>query len=188
METQSPTRSRQPDSEPGSEHGERNVRPRLESEMSERHVNGDEEQPSTITEVDALPGAIADTASFQRPSSEIDPPDVSMDNPSHADLHTQISASTYLTVLLCETGFGSLVQAVVQESDDALLEPEPNTFDAKEGRAVFDNETQSFWVSRKPQDKSGVLYDELSSEYKKKFDASRFKEIDNCYSLEPSVS
>ena len=49
--------------------------------MSERHVNGDEEQPSTITEVDALPGAIADTASFQRPNSEIDPPDVSMDNP-----------------------------------------------------------------------------------------------------------
>ena len=48
--------------------------------MSERHVNGDEEQPSTINEVDAWPGAIADTASFQKPSSEIDPPDVPMDN------------------------------------------------------------------------------------------------------------
>ena len=136
--------------------------------MSERHVNGDKEQPSTITEVDALPGAIADTASFQRPSSEIDPPDVSMDNPSHADLHTQISASTYLTVLLCETGFDSLAQAVVHGSDDALPEPEPNTFQANEGIAVFDDETQSFWVSPKPKDKHGVLYDELSSEYKKK--------------------
>ena len=59
METASPTRSRQPDSESGSELGERNVRPRVGSEMSERHVDGDEEQPSTITEVDALPGTIA---------------------------------------------------------------------------------------------------------------------------------
>ena len=119
--------------------------------MSERHVNGDEEQPSTITEVDALPGATADTASFQRPSSEIDPPDVSMDNPSHADLHTQISASTYLTVLLCETGFDSLAQAVVHGSDDALLEPEPNTFQANEGIAVFDDETRQTLAANETQ-------------------------------------
>ena len=33
--------------------------------------------------------------------------------------------------------------------------------------AVFDNETQSFWVSPNPKDKSGVLY-ELTSENKKK--------------------
>ena len=64
METESPTRSRQTYSESGSELGERNVRLRVGSEMSERHVDGDEEQPSTITEVDAWPGAIADTASF----------------------------------------------------------------------------------------------------------------------------
>ena len=67
-----------------------------------------------------------------------------MDNLSHADLHSQISASTYLTVLLCETGFDSLAQAVVHGSDDALLEPEPNTCQAKEGWAVFYNERQSF--------------------------------------------
>ena len=32
----------------------RNVRPRVRTEMSERHVNGDEDQPPTITEVDAF--------------------------------------------------------------------------------------------------------------------------------------
>ena len=83
METESPTRPRQPESEPGSELGERNVRPRVGSEVTERYVNGDEEQPSTTTEVDALPGAAATAV--------------------QANLHTQISASNYLTVLPCET-------------------------------------------------------------------------------------
>ena len=49
--------------------------------------------------------------------------------------------------------------------------------------AVFDNETRSYWVASKPKDKSGVVYDELSSEDKKKFDASRFKEIDTLLQL-----
>ena len=40
---------------------------------------------------------------------------------------------------------------------------------------MFDNETRYFWVAPKPKDKRGVLYDELSSEDKKKFDASLFK-------------
>ena len=62
-------------------------------------------------------------------------------------------------------------------------DPEPNTFEADQGMAVFDSETQSFWVSPKPKDKRGVLYDELASENKKKFDASRFKEIDNLLKL-----
>ena len=35
-------------------------------------------------------------------------------------------------------------------------------FEAVEGMAVFDNETQSFWVAPRPEDKSGVVYDELS--------------------------
>ena len=48
--------------------------------MSERHVNGDEEQPSIFTEVDVLPDAAATTASCERPRSETDPPDVSMNN------------------------------------------------------------------------------------------------------------
>ena len=49
--------------------------------------------------------------------------------------------------------------------------------------AVFDSETQSFWVAPRPKDKSGVVYDELSDTDKKKFDASRFKEIDNLLKL-----
>ena len=49
--------------------------------------------------------------------------------------------------------------------------------------AVFHNETLSFWVAPKPKDKWCVLYDELSSECKKKFDASRFKEIDHLLQL-----
>ena len=82
METGSLTRTRQPESEPGSELGERNIRPRVGSEMSERHVNGDEDQPPTITEVDALPGSAASTTSSERPSSETDPPDVSVKSSS----------------------------------------------------------------------------------------------------------
>ena len=115
-----------------------------------------------------VPGASASTTSHERPSSETDPPDVSMNNSSHAVVHSQISASTNLTVLPCEPGFDSQAQAVVHGSDDALPDPEPNTFEADTGMAVFDNETQSFWVSPNPKDKSGVLYDELTSENKKK--------------------
>ena len=63
-----------------------------------------------------------------------------------------------------------------------MPEQEPTTFEAS-GMAVFDNETRSFWVALKPKDKSGVVYDELSNEDKKKFDASCFKEIDNLLQL-----
>ena len=114
-----------------------------------------------------LPGASASTTSCERPSSEIDQPDVSMNNSSQAVVHRQISASTYLTVFPCEPGFNSQAQAVVHGSDDALPDPEPNTFDADTVMAVFDNETPSYWVSSKPKDQSGVLY-ELTSENKKK--------------------
>ena len=47
---------------------------------------------------------------------------------------------------------------------------------------MFDSETQSFWEAPRPKDKSGVVYDELS-DTDKKFDASRFKEIDNLLKL-----
>ena len=73
-----------------------------------------------------------------------------------------------MTVLPCETGFDSQSQAVVHGSDDALPDPEPNKFEADTVMAVFDNETPSFWVSPKLKDKCGVLYDELTSENKKK--------------------
>ena len=42
---------------------------------------------------------------------------------------------------------------------------------------------RAFWVAPRPKDKSGVVYDELSEKDKKKFDASRFKEIDNLLKL-----
>ena len=35
--------------------------------------------------------------------------------------------------------------------------------------AVFDSETQSFWVAPRPKDKSGVVYDELSENGQEKF-------------------
>ena len=94
-----------------------------------------------------------------------------------------VSASNYLTVLPVETEFDSKAQAVVHGSVDTVTEQDSTTFEAVEGMAVFDNETQSFWVAPRPKDKSGVVYDELSETDKKKFDASRFKEIDNLLKL-----
>ena len=49
--------------------------------------------------------------------------------------------------------------------------------------AVFVSEIQSFWVAPRPKDKIGVVYDELSDTDKKKFDASRFREMDNLLRL-----
>ena len=94
-----------------------------------------------------------------------------------------VSASNYLTVHPVETEFDSKAQAVVHGSVDAVKEQDSTTFDAIEGMAVFDSETQSFWVAPRPKDKSGVVYDELSETDKKNFDASRFKEIDNLLKL-----
>ena len=94
-----------------------------------------------------------------------------------------VSASNYLTVLPVETEFDSKAQAVVHGSVDAVTERNSTTFEAIEGMAVFDSETQSFWVAPRPKDKSGVVCDELSETDKKKFDASRFKEIDNLLKL-----
>ena len=69
-----------------------------------------------------------------------------------------VSASNYLTVLLVETEFDSKAQAVVHGSVDAVTERDSTTFEAIEGMAVFDSETQSFWVAPRPKDKSGVSY------------------------------
>ena len=68
-------------------------------------------------------------------------------------------------------------------SVDAVTERDSTPFEAIEGMAVFDSETQSFCVAPRPKDKSGVVYDELSDTDKKKIDASRFKEIDNLLKL-----
>ena len=61
----------------------------------------------------------------------------------------------------------------------AIPEQDKTTFEASEGMAVFDDETRSYWVSSRLKDKRGVVYDELSDQDKKEFDAARFKEIDN---------
>ena len=94
-----------------------------------------------------------------------------------------MSASNYLTVLPVETEFDSKAQAVVHGSVDAVTERDSTTFEAIEGMAAFDCETQSFRVPPRPKDKSGVVYDELSDTDKEKFDTSRFKEIDNLLKL-----
>ena len=94
-----------------------------------------------------------------------------------------MSASNYFTVLPVETEVDSKAQAAVHGSVDAVTERDSTTFEAIEGMAVFDSETQSFWVTPRPKDKSGVVYDELSDTDKNKFDASRFKEIDNLLKL-----
>ena len=64
-----------------------------------------------------------------------------------------------MTVLPVSTEFDSKAQAVVQVSVDAVTEQDSTTFEAIEGMAVFDSETQSFWVAPRPKDKSGVVYD-----------------------------
>ena len=116
------------------------------------------------------------------------PDEVYVDNPLDAassilSPYALISASNYLTVLPVETEFDSKAQVVVHGSVDAVTGQDSTTLEAIEGMAVFDSETQAFWVAPRPRDKSGVVYDELSETNKKKFDASRFKEIDNLLKL-----
>ena len=79
-----------------------------------------------------------------------------------------VSVSNYLTILPVETEFDSKAQAVVHGSVDAVTERDSTTFEAIEGMAVFDSETQSFWVAPRPKDKSGVVCEELSDTDKKK--------------------
>ena len=117
------------------------------------------------------------------------PDEVHVDNPPGAassilTSYPLVSASNSLTVLPVEIEFDSKAQAVVHGSVDAVTEQDSTIFEAVEGMAVFDSETQSFWVAPRPQDKSGVVYDELSETDKKKFDASRFKESDNLLKLD----
>ena len=53
------------------------------------------------------------------------------------------------------------------------------TYTADQAVCVYDVETKVFWVTPAPKDKDGVVYENLSPRDKQKFDASRFKEIDN---------
>ena len=159
------TRPRQPESEPGSEPVDRNVRPRLAPDQE-------------ITQLDEVENSQSTTQT--RRDLDQTPDEVPVENLS--ELHLQYlfrcrwcPASNYLTVLPAETEFDSKAHAVVHGS--------VATFVAIKGMAVFDSETQSFFEAPRPKDKSGVVYDELSDTDKNKFDASRFKEIDNLLKL-----
>ena len=167
------TRPRQPESEPGSEPVDRNVRPRLAPDQEVIRMDEVANSRSTAQ-------ALGDVGQAPDGAHVDNPPDADSSTPSP---YPSTSASNYLTVLPVETEFDSKAQAVVHGSVDAVTGQDSTTFEAIEGMAVFDSETQSFWVAPRPQDKSGVVYDELSDTDKKKFDASRFKEIDNLLKL-----
>ena len=168
-------RPRQPESEPGSEPVDRNVRPRLAPDQE-------------VTQLDEVENSQSTTQT--RRDLDQTPDEVPVENLSGAASSILlslplVSASNYLTILPVETEFDSKAQAVVHGSVDAVTERDSTTFEAIEGIAVFDSETKSFWVAPRPKDKSGVVYDELLDTDKKKFDASRFKEIDNLLKLNP---
>ena len=151
-------RPRQPESEPGSEPVDRNVRPRLAPDQEVTQLDEVENSPST-TQI--------------RGDVEQIPDEVLVDNLSGAASSIPlslplVSASNYLTVPPVENEFDSKAQAAVHGSVDDMTEPDSTTFEAIEGMAVFDSETQSFSVAPTPKDKSGVVYDELSDTDKKK--------------------
>ena len=148
-------RPRQPESEPGSEPVDRNIRPRLASDQEVTQLDEVENSQST-THDRADVGQTPDGAHVDNP------PDAASSTPSP---YLLISASNYLTVLPVETEFDSKAQAVVHGSADAVTGQGSTTFEAIEGKPVFDGETRAFWVD------------------KKKFDATRFKEIDNLLKL-----
>ena len=166
-------RPRQPESEPGSERVDRNVRPRL----------APDQEVTQLDEVENSQSTTQTRRDLDQTPDEVPVENLSGDASSIPLSLPLVSASNYLTVLPVETEFDSNAQAVVHGSVDAVTEQDSTTFEAVEGMAVFDNETQSFWVAPRPKDKSGVVYDELSDTDKKKIDASRFKEIDNLLNL-----
>ena len=164
-ESEPETRPRQPESETGSEPVDRNVRPRL---ASDREVTQLDEAGSLRCRPDTRRSSCGQSA-YAASSTPFPYP--------------LISFSNYLTVLPVETEFDSKALVVVHGSVDAVTGYDSTTFKAVEGMAVFADETRVFWVPPRPKDKSGVVYDELSETDKEKFDASRFKEIDNLLKL-----
>ena len=157
-ESGSATRPRQPESKPGSEPVDRNVRPRLAPDQEVTQLDEVENSQST-TQARGGVGQAPDEAHVDNP------PDAASSTPSPYPL---ISASNYLTVLPVENEFDSKAQAVVHGSADAVTGQDSTTFEAIEGMAVFDDETRAFWVAPRPKDKSGVVYDDLSETDKKK--------------------
>ena len=172
------TRPRQPESEPGSEPVDRNVIPRLSPDQEVTQLDEVENSQST-TQARGDVGQVPDGAHVNNP------PDAASSTLSPYPL---ISASNNLTVLPVVTECESKAQAIVHGSADAVTGLDSTPFDAIEGMAVFDDERRAFWVAPRPKDKSGAAHDEQSESDKKKFDASRFMEIDNLLKLDaPSV-
>ena len=152
-------RPRQPESEPGSEPVDRNVRPRLAPDQE-------------VTQLDKVENSQSTTQT--RRDLDQTPDEVPVENLSGAASSIPlslplVSASNYLTVLPVETEFDSKAQAVVHGSVDAVTE------------SMARHNISGWHPDRKTR--VGVVYDELSDTDKKKFDASRFKEIDNLLKL-----
>ena len=151
-------RPRQPESEPGSEPVDRNVRPRLAPDQEMTQLDEVENSHANASEISAR----HQTKFLWKICLELHlqylfrcrwcPPAIIWQffllKPSLTRKHRQSC-----------TG----VSTPVTERDST-------TFEAIEGMAVFDSETQSFWVAPRPKDKSGVAYDELSETDKKKID------------------
>ena len=127
-------RPRQPESEPGSEPADRNVRPRLAPDQEVTQPDEVEDSQST-TQTRQDVGQTPNEVLVDNPSGDASAVPVS---------YPLVSARNYLTVLPVETKFDSKAQAVVHGSVDAVTERDSTTFEAIEGMAVFDSETQSF--------------------------------------------
>ena len=122
-------RPRQPESEPGSEPVDRNVRPRLAPDQEVTLLDEDS-QSTTQTRQDV--GQTLNEVLVDNPSGDASAMPIS---------YPFVSASNYLTVLPVETEFDSKAQAVVHGSVDTMTEQDSTTLEAVEGMAVFHNET-----------------------------------------------
>ena len=128
------TRPRQPESEPGSEPVDRNVRPRLAPDQEVTQLDEVENSQST-TQARGDVGQAPDEAHVDNQSGAASSIPLSL---------PLVSASNFLTVLPVETEFDSKAQAVVHGSVDTVTGQNSTTFEAIEGMAVFDDETRAF--------------------------------------------
>ena len=111
-------RPRQPESEPGSEPVDRNVRPRLAADQEVNQLD-EVENSQSITQTRRDVSQTPDEAHVDNP------PGTASSIPFSYPL---ISASNYLTVLPVETEFDSKAQTVVHGSVDAVTEQDSTTF------------------------------------------------------------
>ena len=160
-------RSRQPESEPGSELVDRNVRPLLTPDQEVTRLDEVENSDST-TQTRGDVGQTPDEAPVENLSGAASSVPLS---------YPLVSASNYLTVLPVETEFDSKAQAVVHGSVDAVTEQDSTTFEAIEGIA---RHNLSGWH---PDRKTRVVWCMMSYRKRTKNDTSRFKDIDNLLKL-----